>query len=166
MLLPSNTQLAGAARDVLHIDVEMRLVALVRGVGDAGAIRRPAAEVMDHRRIGGQFARLRRRVARIDQQQLLALVAAAVDAVDQPVIHRRTAQQRDLLVVEGELPVGAGREIERPDLRQARTAQVEQRLSVAGEGGRGGGADRDEGFRVVCHDASIPCRPGLESRTG
>ena len=139
----------------------MRLVALVRGVGDAGAIRRPAAEIVDHRRIGGQLARLGRRVARIEQQQLLALVAAAVDAIDQPVIHRRTAQQRDLLVVEGELPVGAGREIQRPDLRQARTAQVEQRLSVTGERRRGGGADRDEGFRIVRHAGSIPCRAGV-----
>ena len=102
----------------------------------------------------------------IDQQQLLAFVAAAVDAVDQPVIHRRTPQQRDLLVVEGELPVVAGCEVERPHLWQARTTQVEQRSTVAGKGGCGGGGDRGEGFRVMRHDASIPCRPGLESATG
>ena len=88
--------------------------------------------------------------------KLLAFVAAAVDAIDQPVIHRRAAQQRDLLVVEGELPVGAARQVQRPDLRQSRTAQVEQRLSVTGEGGRRGGADGDEGFRVVRHGTSIP----------
>ena len=85
---------------------------------------------MDHRRIGGQFARLGRYVVRIDQEQLLALIAAAVDAIDQPVIHRRTPQHRDLLVMEGELPVRAGGEVKRPYLRQPRTTQVEQRLSI------------------------------------
>ena len=110
--------------------------------------------------------RLGRSFARIDQQQLLTFVAAEVDAIDQPVIHRRAPQQRDLLVVEGELPVGAGGEIERPHLRQARTAQMKQRLSVTGECWRGGSADGDEGFRVVCHTRAYRATRGWKARTG
>ena len=102
----------------------------------------------------------------IDQQQLLALVAAAVDPVDQPVIHRRAPQERDLLVVEGELPVFAGREVRAttpvagPNLAGG-TAFVPSREKRCG-----GGADRDEGFRDRVSCESIPCRPGLESATG
>ena len=93
--------LAYAACDILDVDVEMGLVALVGGVDDLRCIWRPCAEVVDRCRIGGQFAWFG---VAIEQQQLLALVAAAIDAVDQPIIDRRAADERDLFVVGGELP--------------------------------------------------------------
>src|SRR6516165_7387177 len=61
--------------------------------------------------------------------------------------------------MERQLPIGAGCQVERPDLRQARTAQMEQRSSVAGKCRCGGGADSDEGFRGVLHG-------GLGNHTG
>ena len=149
---------ARAARQVLQMDVEMCRVARIGGEGDARPVRREGAPVMDHRRIVGQRARCRMFVRRIDQPKLLALVAAAIDAIDQPVIRRAAPQQRQLLVMGGQLPRGAGLQVQRPGLRQAGTTQVKQCPTVEAEHRASRGVDARIHLRLDRH-ASSPQEP-------
>jgi len=132
----------------------MRRIARIGREGDARPIRRKSPPVMDHRGIVGQCARRRLFLRRIDQPELLALVTAAIDAVDQPVIRRTPPQQCQLLVEEGQLPRGAGCQIQRPRLRQADATQVEQCPPVAGKHRAPRSADTRVHFWSDPHPAS------------
>ena len=114
------------------------------------------APIVDHRGIVGQRPRCWMFLRWIDQQKLLALVATAIDAVDQPVIRRASPQQRQLLVVVGQLPRGACLKVQRPGLRQAGTTQMEQCPAIAGKhrGSRGADARIHLGFYL--HVAFLP----------
>src|ERR1051325_479944 len=74
----------GTARNLLHVDVEVGFVAIVRGIGNMCRIGRPGAKVVYHSRVVGERPRLR--FAGIEHHQLLPLVAATVDPEDQPVV--------------------------------------------------------------------------------
>ena len=143
---------ARAGAQIHHADVVEAFVAVVCGVGDTCAVGRPDAEIMDR---VGRFSQGARFSAGFKQPELLPLIAASIDAPDEPVIGGASAQEGDFLVVMAPLPDIAAIHIHGPDLRQPDAAQMEQRASVLREDGRGGGADFHPGISWDGHAVSF-----------
>ena len=143
---------ARAGGQIHHADVVEAFVAVVGGVGDTCAVGGPGAEIMDR---VGRFGQGARFGAGFQEPELLALVAAGIDAPDEPVIGGAAAQERHLLVVMAQLADIAAIHIHGPDLRQPGATQMEQRAPVLREGRRGGGADLHPGIGRDGHAVSF-----------
>ena len=133
----------GAGGEVHQVNVEIAFIARIGGVGDAAAIGGKAAEVVNDFGRRGAGAR---GAAGFQQPELLAFVAAGIDAPDQPVIIRGAAQGGDFFGVGAERLGVVAIGIHHPDLRQAAAerlgaAQVEDAGAIFGEIRPAGGAD-------------------------
>ncbi len=106
----------GSGSEVHDQHIELALIPVIRGVGDPGAIGRPGAEIVHG---GGGFGERARGRCAVQKPELLPLVAAGVDAPDQPVIGRAAAQERNLLVMSAECAGVSTIAIHHPNLRQA-----------------------------------------------
>ncbi len=149
---------ARAGGQIHHADVVEAFVAVVGGVGDARAVFGPGAEIMDRVGRRGQGARFG---AGFEQPELLALVAAGIDAPDELIIRGAAAQERHFLVVMAQLAHVAAIHIHGPDLWQPGAPQMEQRAPVLREGGRGGGADLHPGIGWDGHAVSFLSRRSI-----
>ena len=129
--------------EIAQIKVEIDAVAGVAGIGDAYPVGREGAPLVD--RLRPRRQRHRRAAVAREEMQLLALVAAAIDAIDDGIAARRARQERHRLVVEGELASPAATKIERPDLPLAAiVGEMQQLAAVAGEGRRQRGSNLDQ----------------------
>src|SRR5690606_8552162 len=112
-----------ARLDVQQVDIEVDAVALRRRVDDAPAVAREVAEHAE--RVGRREQLAFPRAVRRDQVEALALVAAAVHAVDDPVAGRRPGVERHRLA-ERELARPAARRVHHPELRRAADLRAER----------------------------------------